>query len=89
MAIGKERTMTEFNKEHAEQRYNELYSLVRGGATPDDEVEHEMEAIAFSAAEHDLQFHWHDTQDKWTLQAMTPEERAAFRKAANEGELQG
>lgn len=77
--------MIEFNKDRAEKRLNMLYYLGRIGATsgtPEDEVESEMEDIAFSAAEQGLQFHWR--MGNWTLRPITPEEQTAFQEATKE-----
>src|SRR6266478_1907867 len=77
--------MSEFNKDRAEKRLNVLYYLGRIGArsgTPEDEVESEMEDIAFSAAEQGLQFHWR--MGNWTLRPMTPGEQTAFQEATME-----
>lgn len=77
--------MTTFNHERAIARYAEMMGLIRVGAYQEREVdgsygadgiERGIAELELKAARQGLAFRWHEHEPHWTLEALTPEERA-------------
>ena len=84
--------MSEWNREEAIMHWRGLQQLLQVGAYQErghegkygeDGIEEEAFDLECAAAERGLQFVWHDDQNIWSLEQMSPEEIALF-KAATE-----
>lgn len=79
--------MTAFNQERAIARYTRLMRLISVGAyqerdidgsSGEDGIEKAVAELELMAAQHGLAFRWHEHEQHWTLEPLTPEERAPF-----------
>jgi hypothetical protein len=74
-------TLTEntFNQERAIARYASVMSLIHVGAYSDgDETEQAALDLDYEAARHGLEFHYHQEEDRYSLEPLSVESKAAF-----------
>jgi hypothetical protein len=72
--------MAEFNQERAIARYNQLMSLIQSGTYQKrgmddsygkDGIEQEADSIALEAAQHGLEFRYHEDTNTYTLELIS------------------
>ncbi len=44
----------------------------------EDGIEKQVDELSFQAAQHGLEFYWHKESDTYTLEPMSPEDKAVF-----------
>jgi hypothetical protein len=71
--------MAEWNPEQAMRRYAQLMQLIHAGAYSDgDETEQAVLDLDYTAAQHGLAFHYHKEEDRYSLEPISAENKAAF-----------
>ncbi len=71
--------MADFDKEQAIRRYAQLMQLIHAGAYSDgDETEQAALDLDYKAAQHGLEFYYHKEEDRYSLEPISAESKAAF-----------
>lgn len=72
--------MTEpFGQNKAVARYTQIMRLIHVGAYNEgDEIDRTAQDLDYEAAQHGLEFHYYKPEDRYTLEPLSAENKAAF-----------
>ncbi len=79
--------MTEFNRTRAIAHYSERMRAIDVGAYDErdeqgnygkDGIEEQADSLSFEAARRGLEFHYHKEEDRYSLEPLSAENKAAF-----------
>ena len=68
-----------FDQSRALARYTQLMRLIHAGAYSErDETDQAAQDFEYEAAQYGLEFHYHEEEDRYTLEPLSAENKAAF-----------